>query len=374
MSGEDLSLSLKSDLIRRNYGIDLLRIVSMFYVVILHSLGIGGVLKSAVPGSSQFEVAWFMETWAYCAVNVFAMISGYVGYSEKPKKLKLASIFNMWFQVVVYGVILTLVFKIIDGSTVTKLDLIDMFFPITRRLYWYFTAYVGLFFATPLLNAAIQSLSEKQLKRTFWIIILFYVVGDNLFGILTLNRGYSFAWLVILYLIGAIMKKCDIGKNIKAVQAWLGIIGLVLVSCSWKIWGMDITFLNFNFSSGVLISYVSPTVLGAAVLHIIAFSKMRFSSLTSKIISFFAAGSFAVYIINCQRFVWKLVFTDLFVNLGTQNVLTVISKVVIFSILFVFLSIIIDRCRIFLFRKVGINKLAEKISVGVEHMLIFFRV
>lgn len=57
MSGEDLSLSLKSDLIRRNYGIDLLRIVSMFYVVILHSLGIGGVLKSAVPGSSQFEVA-----------------------------------------------------------------------------------------------------------------------------------------------------------------------------------------------------------------------------------------------------------------------------------------------------------------------------
>ena len=33
----------------RNYGIDLLRIVSMFMVVLLHTLGQGGILKSTVP-------------------------------------------------------------------------------------------------------------------------------------------------------------------------------------------------------------------------------------------------------------------------------------------------------------------------------------
>lgn len=33
---------------KRNYGIDLLRFLSMFFVLILHSLGDGGLLKGTV--------------------------------------------------------------------------------------------------------------------------------------------------------------------------------------------------------------------------------------------------------------------------------------------------------------------------------------
>ena len=52
---------------RRNYGIDLLRLVAMFMVVILHVLGQGGVL-SATTGDKH-HIAWFLETAAYCAVD-----------------------------------------------------------------------------------------------------------------------------------------------------------------------------------------------------------------------------------------------------------------------------------------------------------------
>ena len=62
----------------RNAGIDLLRIVSMFFVVVLHSLGQGGILFNTAVGSSQYKVAWLLEIFAYGAVDIFALISGYV--------------------------------------------------------------------------------------------------------------------------------------------------------------------------------------------------------------------------------------------------------------------------------------------------------
>ena len=69
----------------RNYGIDLLRIVSMLMVVVLHVLGQGGVLKTSTPLSIGYSVAWILEIAAYCAVNCYALISGYVGVNSKFK-------------------------------------------------------------------------------------------------------------------------------------------------------------------------------------------------------------------------------------------------------------------------------------------------
>ena len=43
---------------KRNYGIDSLRILSMFYVVILHTLGHGGLLESVKDGTNQFILVW----------------------------------------------------------------------------------------------------------------------------------------------------------------------------------------------------------------------------------------------------------------------------------------------------------------------------
>ena len=80
----------------RNYGVDLLRILSMFFVIILHCLGKGGVLDAAKQGTAQYSSAWFLEAVAYCAVNIFGMISGYVGYSDMPKKTKYSNWILMW--------------------------------------------------------------------------------------------------------------------------------------------------------------------------------------------------------------------------------------------------------------------------------------
>ena len=70
----------KDDISRRNYGIDMLRIISMIMIPILHVLGHGGILDATEQLSLKYNVAWFMEIAALCSTNVYGIISGYVGY------------------------------------------------------------------------------------------------------------------------------------------------------------------------------------------------------------------------------------------------------------------------------------------------------
>lgn len=62
----------------RNYGIDLLRIIAMFAVVILHIQVFGGVINNVKEFSVNYEIAWTLETLCYCAVDIYVIITGYV--------------------------------------------------------------------------------------------------------------------------------------------------------------------------------------------------------------------------------------------------------------------------------------------------------
>ncbi|MBQ4600628.1 MAG: hypothetical protein IJB17_03245 [Oscillospiraceae bacterium] len=67
----------------RHYGIDLLRVVAMYMVVVLHVIGKGGVASAVQEPGLSFGALWFLEVGAYCAVNCYALISGYVGVNGR---------------------------------------------------------------------------------------------------------------------------------------------------------------------------------------------------------------------------------------------------------------------------------------------------
>lgn len=87
---------------KRNTGIDLLRVVSMAMVVALHVLGQGGILGASAERSANYNIAWFLEIAAYCAVNCYALISGYVGIRAKHKA---SNIIMLWLQVALYFIL-----------------------------------------------------------------------------------------------------------------------------------------------------------------------------------------------------------------------------------------------------------------------------
>ena len=75
---------------QRDYGIDLLRIVSMLMVPIVHILGQGGVISATIPFSLQYESAWLLESFLLVAVNCFVLITGYVYYGKETKYYRLS--------------------------------------------------------------------------------------------------------------------------------------------------------------------------------------------------------------------------------------------------------------------------------------------
>lgn len=354
---------------KRNYGIDLLRLVSMFYVVVLHTLGKGGVLNATELGSAQYNLAWFMELWAYGAVNIFGIISGYVGFSEKEKKFNYANYLVMWLQVVAYGVAITLVYYFIDPELVTREDLWKMLFPVTNRLYWYFCAYTGLIFLIPLLNAGVRGCSRESLGKLLIVIILVFSVFAAFIDRFEMARGYSVLWLVLLYLVGAIMKKCRIGENMPAPAAFAGIVVCCVIAWLWKLHGPEFTVFKIKVGKGLFANYLGVTNLIAAMLHLIAFSKLRFPGAVQKVIAVAAPGAFAVYLLNNQIFIWRHVMTDNFKHLAVLPPYQILVRVLAFSFCFVLVAVSADWVRQKLFALLRIKQAAGWTADRIDRIL-----
>lgn len=341
---------------KRNYGIDFLRLLSMFYVVVLHTLRHGGVSDALEAGTAGYVANWFLQISAFCAVDIFALISGYVSYTDKEKPVKFSGYFNLWFQVVFYGCVTGAVMSIINPEWVTSSDYIKMFFPVSNSLYWYFTAYTGLFLIAPVINAGIRSTDEKTLKRLFVLIIVVFSVAEIVTKKQKLDRGYSFAWLLILYVLGGIIKKCNIGKSLKAYQGAVLILVLNLAGLIWKLYGTHFYLFCFPINPDTFILYTSPLIAGSAILYVIVFSKINFPKRFVKVISYAAPCAFAVYLLNAQYYIWTFVLKGAFVSLAHQNWFVTTLAVLGFAVLFVIGSVFIDRIRARLFKLIRINE------------------
>lgn len=201
----------------RNYGIDLLRIVSIFMVLMLHVLMQGGLLYAVDQFTFKGEVVWFLETACYCAVNVYAIISGYVGYKSKPRLKKLLT---LWLEVFLYsalfGVVTSLYKFYAYGTPIDVKFLIKCCLPFITNKYWYFSAYVILFALMPMLNVAIEKTATPILRNgLIFVLFAFGFIPNATFMV---GGGYSVIWLVVLYLLGGYLAK---DKPFEKMPSWL---------------------------------------------------------------------------------------------------------------------------------------------------------
>ncbi len=346
--------NVKENLNTRNYGIDLLRIISMFFIVILHSLGHGGLLNATTAGSAQYKFVWFIEVISYCAVNIFGLISGYVSYTDKEKEFKISNFIKLWLQVVFYGLSFTLIFYFFNHNDILKSDFLKAMTPISFNMYWYFTAYAGLFVLMPFLNKAIRNCDDKLLRQLFILILLVFSVFDTVFNRFNQANGYSVIWLIILYILGAIIKKCGVGKNMKNYTIIIFMAILHAITFLYKMYGVK--------KPGIFILYTSPTILGIAVLYLIAFQRMKFSSLFQKIIKFSAGSSFAIYLINDNPLIRKYIIKNNFACLANSSIFQISIVIIACAISFVIVSILIDKIRQFLHKILHIDTIINKVS------------
>ncbi len=343
----------------RNYGIDLLRIVSMLMIIVLHLCGHGGILKNTVPLSYRYEVAWFLETASYCAVNCYALISGYVGIRSK---FKYSNIVGLWLQVVFYTLSISIIMAIISPN-IGKVEVFNALFPISNKTYWYFTAYFCIFFFTPVVNKAFEKLTNVQLKAIGFAIILifsilpFFAEKDIFFT----NKGYSPLWLILLYILGGIIKECELFSKTKPIIFLLLYFATVIIT-----WGERLICDYFNASNignalltVKLTSYTSPTVLFAAIFLLMGFSKIKIGKIASKLISIFAPVSFSVYLIHENPYVRETVIKKLLVIFSEFSAVKIFFTLLILALAIYLVCAVIDMLREQLFKLLRIKKLLQ---------------
>ncbi len=352
----------------RNYGVDLLRVLSMFYVLVLHVLGRGGVLAAAPPGTAAAHTAWFCEIWAYGAVDIFGLISGYVAYREKPRPVRLAGFASLWLQAVFYGVAVTLLALLFVPQTVGQNELTTMLFPVSNGLYWYLTAYLGLTVCMPLLNAGLRACPAATAKKLFYALFTVFSVYECFFRRFHLQNGYSFVWLALLYLLGGLAKKANIGGALRVWQAALGIVSCVLVAFLWRQFGVEFSLGATVVRRDFLVSYTSPAVLGASLLHLIAFSKLRFSPAACKLIRFGASGAFAAYLLNCQRWIWTHWLTGRYAFLAACSPPVLAAATLCAALAFLVFALLADALRRGLFTLLWVEQGLNRLEAALRRL------
>ena len=104
----------------KHIGIECCRIFAMLMICNLHVLGMGGILEKVDSQKDLYYIfANFLEAFSYPAVNIYILISGYVGlYSQFSYK----KMFGFWVQIIFYTISITFVFAIFSKSSVNLSD------------------------------------------------------------------------------------------------------------------------------------------------------------------------------------------------------------------------------------------------------------
>lgn len=350
----------------------------MLIVVTLHVLLFGMSYYEARVLIPKGFITNMIKALCYCAVNVYAIITGYLMVDKKPK---INRIVDLWLQIVFYLAISTLCIKILYPQDITKRLILGTFLPVITNQFWYFTVYFIMFWCIPLYNWMINHLTMNEFRRlTMTTLSVFCIIGwiasiygEQVFG---LNSGYSFLWITILYFLGAGMRlygtelfyiKKDIAQNkVLLIGLLSGLITfiakVILVKVTTILFGHEIYVDIFYF-------YLSPTVVIEAICLVFYFSKLNIKS--SPLLTRVSGATFGVYLIHLTPFFlnycWK------YVTLYKNTPLLVYLVIILASIIVLYsLCTLIEMSRVFVFDKLGIFRITKKIHIKYQKINMTF--
>lgn len=344
---------------KRNTGINLFKLFSMFMIALLHVLGMGGIIGAAAGTSSYYPV-YFMQNAAFCAVNCYALVSGYLMLG---KKIKPSRITELWFEVFFYSVGLSAIMISIYREFFSAQNIVYALTPIISNQYWYMTAYFLMYLFIPMMNKFAEAADKKSFTAVIAVILLLttgsFIIGKDGFKF---SEGYSPIWLMVMYLVGAYMKKFGVGAKMKWYSALLFYIISVGCNFALNIFLKDPMKKIFTDDTVNYLTYTSPFVVLSAIFLFIFFSKLKFGKKTEKFINYITPAALGVYLIHTHPLVFNKLMKDIAMPLVNHGTAAMIFGSVAMALAVFIICIVIDLLRIQLFRLIRINALCKKLD------------
>lgn len=298
---------------KRNSTIELLRIISMFLIILGHfswhtNWGFDG--KNLIL-QSTIDSLWI---GGKLGVDLFVLISGYFIINSK---FKAKSFTNVWLTSYFYSFVILIFASAFGINTFSFKNLIKtLFLSTSGYLNWFVTAYLVMYLLSPFINTLLLRLSRIQYNYLLIILILFFSVFRTIFHNPSLGTtGNDPIWLVIVYCCGAYLKlfEDEIRKEIK------NRILLLIFCCSIVISTLSIFLINyvqftFNFKKdnhhlfAWFIDGFGPLQLLSAISLFLIFINIRpfYNNFINKI----ASTTFAIYLIHANLLIVNWLWMD----------------------------------------------------------------
>lgn len=357
-------MSNQKNINNRQSGIELLKIIAMFGIVISHSTQSVSSAENFIINNVNIEqptmdfsifISQFFRSFGALGNDMFLLSS--IWFLIDSKNVKLNKIAYMTFDTYVFSVVFMLIF-LAGGVTLTAKEIIKQLFPITFANNWYIPCYLLLYAIHPFLNTIIDKITRKQhLAYCFAFFIIYMCIGcidaDFFFGNSLIHFiGFYF---IVSYLKNNLSVISNFKKNIICFFIGIGLSILLLIA------------MNF---AGLHMNTVAQNILHFSVLKhnpinfLIAFSLFnifRELKFQSKIINYISSLTMLIYIIHENDLFREYLRTALLYDFWEiSNRMNIVLFILIFSAVLFIASTIIAIVYNKLFQ-MSVHKLAEKI-------------
>lgn len=289
----------------RNSNIELLRIISMLFVIILH-FNVNGAMEYCMTYNKLvYFVLILLESLCICAVNVFMLISGYFLYNKDTINFKKP------FVLICDVIIINILYEFFRFFVLKEGFSIGAIIPAN----YFVIFYVSVYFIGPFINSGLRAVKNDKMMLIVLLLVLsvypslvdvFQSVCKH-YGVLfadlsSITRtgsqyGYTIVNFVLMYIIGAELRKNN--KQIDMLQSkniFIGIVCCVVFICSTAILENKISGV---FVLGCALSYANPIVIILSILVFILFLKLKINK-TTNLVNALSGAAFTVYLVHTK--------------------------------------------------------------------------
>ena len=337
----------------RSSNFEILRILSMIMIIMHHYALFSGFIWEGEVTTNRLIVNFF-SMFGRMGVSIFIIISGF--FYDKTK-LSIRKIVKLLLQVWVYSILGLIIGIICNSDKVNIINTIKSMFPIIFRMYWFISCYFLIYIFSPFLKQIVDKFSKKDLKIMITLMILIWSFLGTL-----LSASYTFynefIWLIVVYIIGAYIKKYDVNifKNNKirlyVIFATIILLNVLMVGIEMLATKIPLLENRERFFNDMQTPFM--LLLALLLFNIFKNINMKNYELINKI----ASTTFGVYLIHANYFLGDIIWKNIVQGAKYVNSPMLILNAIL-GVIGVFIACsIID----FIVEKVIINNLIKLLS------------
>lgn len=314
----------------RQSNFELLRIVSMFLIVLSH-FSVHGTYQSPNYSTSEQMALDILRIGGKLGSNIFVMIGAYFLVD---KRFKVERVISIIVQVWLYAVgILTVTTIFLH---LAKIGVYQSILPFPDT-YWFATTYILLLLFIPVLNRIINLVGKKGLEYILWTLIIIWIILPS-FKLTTFGL-INFTWFAFLYLAVSYIKLYADNKLSSVPWGIVGLMTLVLTILTIFWFHMVSHYIPEKLSNSIV--QLNQNGLLTVILSFSLFFMAHESKVfVSPIINYLGSLTFAVYLIHehpiMRGLIWRFVdnqrftgfFTMLLLGIGIAFVVYVLTLLV----------------------------------------------